>query len=187
MSITIYTEEAYLAHHGIKGQKWGERRFQNEDGSLTPAGQQRYLKGEYKNAKKAYKQTVKDMRTDMYGEGWVAGRDYQRKNKERQEKLLSEERKVIDARVAYAKAKKGDKGEEKAYVKEMYKSGLSGSVSDQQSGGRSTALYDHIAAKKGEEYAKRIERKVKNKAITNLAIATAVTSGAAIALTLFDN
>lgn len=31
-----------LAHHGIKGQKWGVRRFQNEDGSLTPAGEKRY-------------------------------------------------------------------------------------------------------------------------------------------------
>lgn len=28
----------YLAHHGIKGQKWGVRRFQNEDGSLTEEG-----------------------------------------------------------------------------------------------------------------------------------------------------
>lgn len=34
--------EAYLAHHGIKGQKWGVRRFENEDGTLTPAGKQRY-------------------------------------------------------------------------------------------------------------------------------------------------
>ena len=31
----------YLAHHGIKGQKWGVRRFQNEDGSYTAAGQVR--------------------------------------------------------------------------------------------------------------------------------------------------
>lgn len=30
-----------LIHHGIKGQKWGVRRFQNEDGSLTSAGKRR--------------------------------------------------------------------------------------------------------------------------------------------------
>lgn len=33
---------SYLAHHGIKNQKWGVRRFQNEDGSLTEAGRKRY-------------------------------------------------------------------------------------------------------------------------------------------------
>lgn len=31
-----------LQHHGILGQKWGVRRFQNRDGSLTPAGKKRY-------------------------------------------------------------------------------------------------------------------------------------------------
>jgi len=31
-----------LYHHGIKGQKWGILRFQNKDGSLTPAGRIRY-------------------------------------------------------------------------------------------------------------------------------------------------
>lgn len=36
-------EELY--HHGIKGQKWGVRRFQNKDGSLTPAGEKRYGDG----------------------------------------------------------------------------------------------------------------------------------------------
>lgn len=31
-----------LCHWGIKGQKWGVRRFQNRDGSLTPIGRKRY-------------------------------------------------------------------------------------------------------------------------------------------------
>lgn len=39
----------YLAHHGIKGQKWGIRRYQNPDGTLTEAGKKRYLK-EFKKA-----------------------------------------------------------------------------------------------------------------------------------------
>lgn len=33
-----YRDDLYLAHHGIKGQKWGVRRFQNPDGSYTSAG-----------------------------------------------------------------------------------------------------------------------------------------------------
>lgn len=32
----------YLAHHGIKGQRWGIRRYQNLDGSLTEEGKKRY-------------------------------------------------------------------------------------------------------------------------------------------------
>lgn len=40
----------YLAHHGIKGQKWGVRRYQNDDGSLTALGKQRYgLRPKYEN------------------------------------------------------------------------------------------------------------------------------------------
>lgn len=38
-------ECAYLVHHGIKGQKWGVRRYQNEDGSLTEEGKKRYGSG----------------------------------------------------------------------------------------------------------------------------------------------
>lgn len=38
-------ESNYLAHHGILGQKWGVRRFQNPDGSLTAKGKKRYSDG----------------------------------------------------------------------------------------------------------------------------------------------
>ena len=34
--------EGYLTHHGIKGQRWGIRRYQNPDGTLTKEGKERY-------------------------------------------------------------------------------------------------------------------------------------------------
>lgn len=39
-----------LQHHGIKGQKWGVRRFQNADGSLTAEGKKRYSVNDYQQA-----------------------------------------------------------------------------------------------------------------------------------------
>lgn len=38
----VYYANNYLEHHGILGQKWGVRRYQNEDGTLTEAGKARY-------------------------------------------------------------------------------------------------------------------------------------------------
>ncbi len=38
----INSGEEYLAHHGILGMKWGVRRYQNSDGTLTSAGKKRY-------------------------------------------------------------------------------------------------------------------------------------------------
>ena len=45
MTTWICTRQNELTHHGIKGMKWGIRRFQNKDGSLTPAGRRRYDDG----------------------------------------------------------------------------------------------------------------------------------------------
>ena len=55
-----YEYDQYLAHHGIKGQKWGQRRFQNLDGSLTEDGRTRYGVGKDKNWKKLKKDAEAD-------------------------------------------------------------------------------------------------------------------------------
>ena len=50
--------EAYLEHHGILGMKWGVRRFQNKDGSLTPAGKKRKVSNE--NKREETRKAVRD-------------------------------------------------------------------------------------------------------------------------------
>lgn len=47
-----FIRESDLAHHGIKGQKWGVRRFQNEDGTWTATGRKRYSSEELRTAAK---------------------------------------------------------------------------------------------------------------------------------------
>lgn len=49
-----------LEHYGVKGMKWGVRRFQNSDGTLTSAGKKRY--GSSANPRKAMR---KDIKSDM--------------------------------------------------------------------------------------------------------------------------
>ena len=51
----MYSDE--LSHHGILGQRWGIRRYQKKDGSLTPAGLKRY--GSEANFKKIQRAEVK--------------------------------------------------------------------------------------------------------------------------------
>lgn len=69
MNYTYYGNELY--HHGVKGQKWGERQYQYEDGSLTPEGRVHYgygqgiarskadrAKNEYETSKKLAKRAI---------------------------------------------------------------------------------------------------------------------------------
>lgn len=52
----IFVSNEALAHYGVKGQKWGVRRFQNEDGSYTPEGKERYNRDSSSERGPSYKQ-----------------------------------------------------------------------------------------------------------------------------------
>lgn len=76
-----------LYHHGIKGQKWGVRRFQNKDGSLTLAGKKRALK-----MQNQYTELSNDKRYhDKHGNLTYAGRKKELKMKEKYSELTGKD------------------------------------------------------------------------------------------------
>lgn len=77
------SDHIYLAHHGIKGQKWGVRRFQNKDGSLTSAGKHRYgTLSEYRSLGRIVKGDVR-----AYGSSRVAKKAAKKKYWDREDRL----------------------------------------------------------------------------------------------------
>lgn len=85
--------ESQLKHWGVKGMRWGERRYQNKDGSLTDAGKRRYArdareKGYDKEDSSGYYKTSgkKNKREDL---GVDVDR-YVKEDRERSRRLLNE-------------------------------------------------------------------------------------------------
>jgi hypothetical protein len=76
----VFDDELY--HHGIQGQRWGFRRFQNEDGSWTPEGRERYGKGENPYKKEVKKYFVQKFKADIKSQ----------KSKDKNTRLAREER-----------------------------------------------------------------------------------------------
>ena len=86
----------YLVHHGILGMKWGVRRYQNKDGSLTAEGRKRYLNDDGTYNEIAKKEIPLTAQTNAELQQTVT-----RMNLERQYRQLSEEeRKRNESRVA---------------------------------------------------------------------------------------
>lgn len=119
-----------LYHHGVKGMRWGVRRYQNYDGSYTRKGMEHYRKAEsdynesresYKKAKADYKSARKTFASDFNGD----------KSDKSSDKILSSKKKYKEAKANMKEAqrvlslkydqlkrdKAGDKG------KKLYQSG----------------------------------------------------------------
>ena len=126
-----------LYHHGIKGQHWGVRRFQNEDGSVTAAGARRYYtngtesqqkvgqkrmaldkaKADYKSANKQYNQSFKEYYKKS-GQYYSLNKNKRKANMERFNKAMADGQKVNQAKANYKEAKKAYRVEKKAYKAE---------------------------------------------------------------------
>jgi hypothetical protein len=93
----------YLAHHGIKGQKWGERKYQYKDGSLTPEGRKRY--GVIGSTKAYVKQRQKNVDA-FYKESKNLGDDKTR------DQMSKKERAIFDKAEANYKRRQKQAGQQ---------------------------------------------------------------------------
>ena len=125
-----------LAHHGILGQKWGVRRFQNADGSLTSAGKKR-VSSDYKKASvagdndlmrnytqlyvNAYNKTADKLNSGgiekfnaeqkkKHGDNYSSRKEYEEEYEKLLDKMMSEEfeKTMYEFRISNANYRKAD-------------------------------------------------------------------------------
>ena len=87
-----------LYHHGIKGQKWGVRRYRNEDGTLTPAGQKRYGSMTGKRLHRTLKREFRNQRAKVYGfsNRWMSDKEIGEHGTQVREKYNKETKKNLE-------------------------------------------------------------------------------------------
>lgn len=63
-----------LCHHGIKGMKWGRRRFENPDGTLTPAGKERYRRRKERSDRREWRKYANNVHSKSRVQSLKKGR-----------------------------------------------------------------------------------------------------------------
>lgn len=136
--INYYGQTLY--HHGVKGQKWGLRKYQNEDGSLTAAGREHYgygqaranmqsAKAKYKADQKAYSKAFN--RATGAGQ-YIRGLTKKGKaeNERRYAELVKTANKASKSEAAYKQAKQEYKNsdEYKARQEKIKKAAVAGAA-----------------------------------------------------------
>lgn len=123
--VTINSGQDYLSHHGILGMKWGIRRYQNDDGTLTAVGKKRYGNAETEfselnAARKEYKQSK-----DYYMKKTAAGLLYNRKATDRLNKsvkrLANAKTDLNDAKDRVSLQNQKKKGKRQIKLEESYR------------------------------------------------------------------
>lgn len=93
--------EYELYHYGVKGMKWGIRRYQNKDGSLTPKGKKHYdnMSGTemHKKLQKTYNKSKGGLFGKNYGENVTRVMEEQKERESNLKKRLSSENKEYKA------------------------------------------------------------------------------------------
>ena len=184
-SYMVNGQEFY--HHGIKGMKWGKRRYQNKDGSLTPAGVKRY-------AQKGYAQDSYNSNKTVVGKSWdklTGAHKYdasirydlssKKQNKARAEKYLADE--------AIRKENKKKMNEELKQLKDDYKFSSSAVESAKtavalKAGALGVAVVGSAAtnslAKRGKQQAAEQVYRMSRKTFDNMNFAGSVNVGMAV-------
>lgn len=90
----FYLDTNYLEHHGILGMKWGIRRYQNKDGTLTAAGKRRAAQFQAKQQKNVKKSEYYEARRGKYAKKYE---DLTTPNSKGKDTKASESNKSVDS------------------------------------------------------------------------------------------